>query len=132
VLRVANLSGSSLTFDANSVNHGTQGGVLGYPGGGPFTADTAAVLDEFTAVGRNIYDQGSTDRDVYSISANVIPGNSGGPLVNLNGEVIGVVFAASTAYNDVGYALSVPQVIHEVNEARAMNHTVSTGSCAQE
>ncbi len=132
VLRVANLAGSPLTFDPDTVGHGTQGGVLGYPGGGTFTADTAAVLDEFTAVGRNIYDQGSTQRDVYSVAADVIPGNSGGPLVNLNGEVIGVVFAASTEYNNVGYALSVPQVIHEVNEARASNHTVSTGGCAQE
>ena len=132
VLRIANLAGGALSFDVNAVSHGTQGGVLGYPGGGSFTADTAAVLDEFTAIGRNIYAQGSTQRDVYSIAANVIPGNSGGPLVNLNGNVIGVVFAASTEYNGVGYALSVPQVVHEVNQARALNHTVSTGSCAQE
>jgi S1-C subfamily serine protease len=105
---------------------------LGYPGDGPFTAGTAAVLEEFTAVGRNIYDQGTTDRDVYSIDANVIPGNSGGPLVDLNGQVMGVVFATSTEYNDVGYALGVPQVIHEIDQARLANHTVSTGSCAEE
>jgi len=132
VLRVSNLAGSPLTFDVDTISHGTQGGVLGYPGDGPFTAGTAAVLEEFTAVGRNIYDQGTTDRDVYSIDANVIPGNSGGPLVELNGQVMGVVFATSTQYNNVGYALSIPQIIHEIDEARMANQTVSTGSCAEE
>jgi S1-C subfamily serine protease len=132
VLRVADLAGGALNFNTNTISHGTQGGVLGYPGGGAFTASTAAVLDEFTAEGRNIYDQGSTQRDVYSIAADVIPGNSGGPLVDLNGNVIGVVFASSTQYNNVGYALSITQVIHEIDEARAQNQTVSTGNCAQE
>ncbi|MGH7141947.1 MAG: MarP family serine protease [Candidatus Saccharimonadales bacterium] len=132
VLRVPNLAGGALTFDTNTISHGTPGGVLGYPGGGPFVADTAAVLDEFTAVGRNIYDQGTTERDVYSVKANVIPGNSGGPLVNLDGQVMGIVFAASTQYNDLGYALSNSQVIHEIDQARAMNQTVGTGSCAEE
>ena len=99
--------------------------------GGPFRADTAAVLDEFTAVGRNIYNQGDTTRDVYSVQADVIPGNSGGPLVDLSGNVIGVVFATSTEYNSVGYALSIHQVIDEINQAKASNQAVSTGSCAE-
>lgn len=131
VLRVSGLAGGPLSFNTQIIAHGTPAGVLGYPGGGPFQADTAAVLDEFTAVGRNIYNQGDTTRDVYSVQADVIPGNSGGPLVDLDGNVIGVVFATSTEYNSVGYALSIHQVINEINQAKATNQAVSTGSCAE-
>lgn len=131
VLRVSGLAGGPLPFNTQTISHGTPAGVLGYPGGGPFQADTAAVLDEFPAKGSNIYNQGVAIRDVYSIQANIIPGNSGGPLVDLSGNVIGVVFATSTDYNNVGYALSVHQVIDEINQAEAANQAVSTGSCAE-
>lgn len=131
VLKVGDLAGKPLFIDTASVNQGAPGAVLGYPGGGNFEARAAAVLDEFTANGRNIYDQGSTARDVYEIRADIIPGNSGGPLIDKDGAVIGVVFAESTTYNHVGYALSTKQVMSEINQAEAQNHTVSTGRCAQ-
>lgn len=131
VLEVDDLAGNPLQLRAQTVDRGTPGAVLGYPGGGDFTAKVAAVLDEFTATGRNIYGQGDTDRDVYELRADVIPGNSGGPLVASDGSVIGVVFAESTTYNHVGYALSMPKVISEINQAKQASGTVSTGSCAQ-
>lgn len=131
VLRAGNLAGGPLVFDPNSAAHGTPGGVLGYPGGGPFEADSAAVLDEFTALGRNIYNQGQTARDVYSIQAKVVPGNSGGPLVNLKGDVIGVIFATSTSYDNTGYALSLHAVMNEIAQAKAANQPASTGSCTE-
>lgn len=131
VLRVSNLAGRPLAFNVNTVGRGTPAGVLGYPGGGSFQADRAAILDEFTALGRNIYNQGSTTRDVYSIQATVVPGNSGGPLIDTDGDVIGVVFATSTTYNDVGYALSLQKVVGEVGAARSANQPVATGTCAE-
>ena len=130
ILRVKNLAGQPLFIDTAHVKQGTGGAILGYPGGGSFDAKVAAVLDEFTANGRNIYNQGNTDRDVYELKADVIPGNSGGPLVSQDGSVLGVVFAESTSYNHVGYALSSGQITGSINEAQAENHTVSTGSCA--
>ena len=131
VLRVNNLAGKSLPISTSHVDSGTAAAVLGYPGGGPFTANPAAVLDEFTATGRNIYGSGNTNRDVYEIQANVIPGNSGGPLVDKNGTVIGVVFAESTTYQHVGYALATGQVNTEIKQAIARNQPVSTGRCAE-
>ena len=130
VLRVYSLAGRPLPFNTDSFARGTPAGVLGYPGGGPFQADRAAILDEFTAIGRNIYNEGQTARDVYSIQATVVPGNSGGPLVNTEGDVIGVVFATSTSYNNVGYALSLQKVVGEVSQARSSSRPVSDGSCA--
>jgi S1-C subfamily serine protease len=131
VLTTRNLKGSPLIVADTTVNNDTQAAVLGYPGGGNFTASPAVVLEEFIATGRNIYNQGNTDRNVYEIKANVIPGNSGGPLITINGKVIGVVFAESTTYNQVGYALATPQVLPEIHQAEARNQTVTTGTCAE-
>lgn len=131
VLRVQDLAGSPLSINTSHAPNGTASAVLGYPGGGGFTADPASILSEFTAVGRNIYGEGQTSRDVYGVKANIIPGNSGGPLVNRNGDVIGIVFAESTTYNQVGYALTTPQVVTELHQAEARNTVVSTGQCAE-
>ena len=131
VLRVSNLAGHSLTIDTTRVNHGTPAAVLGYPGGGNFNAGPAAVIDEFNATGYDIYGHGNTNRDVYEIQANIIPGNSGGPLVAQNGSVLGIVFAESTTYNHVGYALTSAQIDGELKQAAHHTQTVSTGSCAE-
>lgn len=131
VLRVPNLAGGPLELERDEVPSDTVAAIAGYPGGGGFTASGARVLDQFTATGRNIYGQGRTDRDVYELAANVHPGNSGGPLILSDGSVGGIVFAESTTYDHVGYALTMTQVIHELHTARAQNQPVSTGSCAE-
>ncbi len=131
ILTTSDLTGKPLSIANSTVKLGTDGAVLGFPGGGNFMADPAVVLDDFSATGRNIYDQGNTNRDVYEIKATVIPGNSGGPLINSNGTVIGIVFAESTTYNQVGYALTTPQVLTEIQQAEARNQATSTGSCAE-
>jgi S1-C subfamily serine protease len=131
VLKANDLAGSPLAITTEHIERGSGGAVLGYPGGGSFTAGAAVVLDEFTAVGRNIYNTSTTQRDVYELSAHVIPGNSGGPVIDRDGTVIGVVFAESTTYNNVGYALTTPQVVSELRQAEAQSRTVATGNCAE-
>lgn len=129
LLRVNDLAGRPLHVTDQIAKPGTPGAVLGYPGGGNFTADPGVIIDEFNAYGSNIYAQGTTQRDVYEIEANVIPGNSGGPLVNTDGTVVGVVFAASTEYNKVGYALVTKPIVSIINQNSADTRPVGTGSC---
>ena len=131
VLKTSNLSGNPLNIDPNIAKDGTPGAVIGYPGGGPLNAGTAVILDEFNAEGRNIYGNGNTYRSVYEIRAKVIPGNSGGPLILKNGQVDGVVFAESTSYKDIGYALTSGQIIPAIHQAISQNKIHSTGSCAE-
>ena len=129
VLRVQGLHDPSLALDPNVVSRGVVAAVLGYPGGGPFTAVPAGVMATFEAQGRDIYGRGLTVRDVYEIQAVVRPGNSGGPLVALDGQVIGVVFSRSTTNGDVGYALASSGVLSRVQSAENATITVGTGAC---
>ena len=131
VLRVSNLAGKPLAINATEEPNGTAGVILGYPGGGGFNAQTASVLDRFTALGRDIYGQSVTRRDVYSLQAHVIPGNSGGPLVAADGSVLGIVFATSTQYNNVGYALTGHQIASELAQAEQSTTTQHTGACSE-
>ncbi len=129
VLRVGGLQDPPLTLDPVEVTRGTQGAVLGYPGGGPFTVAPAGVMAGFDAEGRDIYGRGLTVRNVYEIQAVVRPGNSGGPLVETNGEVVGVVFSRSTTNDDIGYALASPGVLSRVEAAAKSTRAVGTGPC---
>lgn len=130
VLKTNNLAGAPLSIDSADQSPGTQGVVLGYPGGGSFSAGPSAILDEFNASGRDIYGSGLTVRAVYELQADIIPGNSGGPLIEKNGAVMGVVFAKSTTYQNVGYALAMAKVNSEVHQAEGSTTAVSTGQCA--
>ena len=134
VLRVSDgskLAGKPLPIDTAKARDGAPGVVLGYPGGGGFTAGAATILDQFTAVGRDIYGADETRRSVYELKADVIPGNSGGPLVDADGEVAGLIFAQSTTYQQIGYALTTPLVAEGLQQALADNRPVGTGSCAE-
>ena len=130
IVRVANLAGAPLTISSDHVTTGAPSVVLGFPGGGAFRADPAVILDQFLASGRDIYGKGSTVRAVYEVKAEIIPGNSGGPLVSKDGQVIGVVFAESTTRQNVGYVLTAPQIKQAIQSAISRNQTTSTGTCA--
>jgi S1-C subfamily serine protease len=130
ILRTNAPLGPVLTLDPNEVARGTQAAILGYPEDGPLTVGGAGISAQITALGKDIYNQGAVTRSVYSLSANVRPGNSGGPLVVAGGEVVGVVFSRSTVYPDVGYALASPGVLARVQAAQSRQTPVSTQKCA--
>ena len=129
ILRTNAPMGPALSISPNVVSRGTQAAILGYPEDGPLTIDSAGVTEEITAVGKDIYNNGSVTRGVYALDATVLPGNSGGPLLGPGGQVIGVVFSRSTVYANVGYALTSPGVLSRVQQAEGHRAAVSTGPC---
>ncbi len=130
VLRSAPLGEPALAVSPGLVQRGAASVVLGYPGGGSFSARPAGVLARFEAQGRDIYATALTVRTVYELQAVVRPGNSGGPLVSPSGTVLGVVFSRSSTNPDIGYALASPGVRSRVLDAERHPTDAGTGACA--
>src|SRR5690606_31681351 len=55
---------------------GDTGGVFGRPGGGPLEISPFRVADQIDARGRDIYDSGTTNRDVLVLASELAPGDS--------------------------------------------------------
>jgi len=129
VLYVPGLQTRSLKF-AGQARTGYSAIVAGYPHDVPKLNSVAARIGGVqSARGPNIYQNAQVTREIYSIRANVEPGNSGGPLLAPNGSVYGVVFAAAVGQRDTGYALTAAEVSPDVRAGAGAKAAVSTGGC---
>lgn len=101
---------------------------MGYPHGGPFSSKPATVqgLGYTSTTSRD--GTKAQPREIYQLAADVQQGNSGGPLLNQQGQVIGVVFAKSTE-GQTGYALSLTELKPVLEGLSSMTSQVSTGQC---
>lgn len=133
VLRVDTAGRPSLQFDIESGQAAEARdpvAVVGYPEDGPFDVQPGRVRAQQRLRSPDIYGRGTVLREVYSVRSLVRPGNSGGPLVTPDGDVAGVVFAASVTDPDTGYAVTADQV-EELADAGRHDETVAdTGDCA--
>jgi S1-C subfamily serine protease len=114
-----------------TAERGTQGAAIGYPGGRGETVSPAVVDGQVQAEGRDIYGQNLVVRQIWIIQARVQPGNSGGPLVDRDGSVVGVVFATSTNQPNQAYALTNDEVSPDIQKAVGKTQPVPVGNCAE-
>ncbi len=128
ILEVPNLPAAPLPFAPAPAVTGTDVLVLGYPGGGDFAATPARIREVIELKGPDIYRTTTVNREVYTIRGTVRQGNSGGPLINRQGQVLGVVFGAAVDDNDTGFVLTANEVSHHLDQ---VNNTerAPTGSC---
>lgn len=108
---------------------GTVGAVQGYPWGGPFVSGGAEVLDAGPIAAESIDGASRAPRDTYTLAADVNPGNSGGPVLSLEGAVIGMVYAKAAALEDVGYAHTMAELDPVIAIAPGLTEPVGTGAC---
>ncbi len=108
---------------------GASAAVPGYPLDGPYSVVPARVRSTVAARGLDIYGRGRVVREIYSLNTTVQPGNSGGPLVDSAGRLVGVVFAKSLEDPQTGYALTLAEARPVLDEARTATKRVATGAC---
>lgn len=129
LLHSENLGIQPLSWADRVAESGDDAIVLGHPKGGPFAASPARVREHFTVSGPNIYADKRVEREAYSLRGTVVEGNSGGPLIDASGHVLGLVFGADINDVDTGYALTKNEVLKHTASAMQSEVPVSTGKC---
>lgn len=105
---------------------GADAAILGYPENGPYAVAPARLGETRPTVSEDSYGNGPIDRTIVALRGAVRSGNSGGPLVDGEGRVVGTVFAATTSGPPGGFAIPA----EDVREALAgISAPVSTGPC---
>ncbi len=131
VLRVRGLGARPLPLAAHPAS-GTPAGILGYPQNGPFDIQPGRIAATVTATTQDAYGNGPVQRSIEPLRGLVRPGNSGGPLVDRAGAVVGTVFAAISGPTSGSDGLAVPNALVRGQLARAESGSgpVGSGACA--
>jgi S1-C subfamily serine protease len=127
LLRVSGLDDAPLSF-APSVDSGTPGAVVGYPENGPLTITPARAGGTGPVITQDSYGRGPVTRELTALRGEVHSGNSGGPLVDGDGKVMGTVFAATTQGKPGGYAVPNGVVASALSDSTGAE---STGPCTR-
>lgn len=128
VLRVSGLGAEPL--DTSGPRSNEQAAVIGFPGNGPLNLQAATTGETRRVVSSDAYNEGPIERVVTSFRVHVRPGNSGGPAVNGDGEVISTIFASRADSSDSGYGIPAQIIERRVEAASNRYSPVSTGPCS--
>ena len=128
ILDVPDLPSTPLQFDMQEAPTGTDAVVMGYPGGGEFTATPGRIREIIQLNGPDIYHTTTVTREVYTIRGTVRQGNSGGPLIDRDGKVLGVVFGAAVDDADTGFVLTANEVAKQMSKI-GNTQRVATDTC---
>lgn len=130
VLRVTGLSAPPLALVGQPAAS-TSAAILGFPGNGPFDVRPGRIGAARTVVSQDAYGQGPVRRSVTPLRGLVRSGNSGGPLVDARGRVVGTVFAATTGGGPhAGFAVPNPVAARTLRSA-ASGRSIPPGPCAE-
>lgn len=129
VLAVPGLPQVPLQFAPTAADTGADAIIMGYPGGGPLYTGPARVRDRGDISGPDFRSSHTVLRDVYALYGSVRAGNSGGPLFDVQGRVLGVVFASAVDDPTTGYALTADQVARAATAGATARGAVNTGPC---
>ena len=110
---------------------GEPAAVPGFPDNGPLDIEPARTGATQRVISADAYNRGPVERTVTSFRVHVLPGNSGGPVINTDGEVVATVFASRTSSRNAGYGIPSQIVQRRLAVAAERTEPVSTGGCAR-
>jgi len=79
--------------------------------GNPYGLGSSISAGILGAIGRKVVYKGKiVFNDILQVDAPIYPGNSGGPLINLNGEMIGISTAVHRNAPGIGFAIPIMRI----------------------
>ncbi|HKH11957.1 MAG TPA: MarP family serine protease [Rubrobacter sp.] len=109
---------------------GETAAVVGFPQNGPLDVQPARTGETKRVYSGDAYNDGPVERLVTGFRVFVRPGNSGGPAVNADGEVVSTIFASRADSSNVGYGIPSQLVQRHLGVASERTEPVGTGGCA--
>jgi S1-C subfamily serine protease len=132
VLAVAGLDEPALTLSRDPAS-GTAGAILGYPENGPYDVRPGRIGRTQSVITQDAYGRGPVTRLLTPVRGLVRPGNSGGPLVGADGEVLTTIFAGTVGGGPAGgYGVAnrtVESTVAQANVRARAGEQVSTEGC---
>jgi S1-C subfamily serine protease len=86
------------------------GEAFGFRDGGPLKIRTLTSSKPLQETGRDIYDERVSVRQVLRLAADLGPGDSGAPVVDAAGRVLGLVFSRAPDRSTTAFALSAEEI----------------------
>ncbi len=126
-LAVVKIDGQNLPTapigDAESLEIGDVVIALGHPLGiSPEEGGATVTYGIISNLGRSFQIEGVPYYDVIQTDAAISPGNSGGPLINTSGEVIGINSAGLDIGQNLNYAISMATAGHVFEDLVTFGH----------
>lgn len=129
VLRVPGIRGRARPLPVrHDPPSGASGAILGFPHNGPYDVEPARIGRTEHALTDDAYGNGPVKRSIVILRGRIRSGNSGGPVVDSRGKVLGTVFAATRHTSPRG-GYGVPNAVVE-DALSGADDAVGTGSCA--
>ena len=129
ILRSSGIAGTPALEQDVDEEPGAAAAVLGFPQNGPYDVEPARLGQTREVLSDDAYGDGPIRRRITSIRGRVRSGNSGGPVVDNDGQVVGTIFAATVGGGGRS-GLAVPASV--VDDAlRRADDRVQNGPCAR-
>lgn len=131
ILRASGIRGvPALPIDTDA-KVGTSAAIMGFPNNGTLDIRAGRLGQTATFRTQDAYGRGGVRRRITVLRGRVRQGNSGGPMVDGDGEVVTTIFAASVGNSRRGgYGVPDSVVSRALASALARGTRVSSGRCA--
>jgi hypothetical protein len=112
LLEIDSVGGEALRLADQTDEDATPlpGEAFGFRNGGPLSIRTLTSSKPLQETGRDIYDERVSVRQVLRLAADLGPGDSGAPVVDSAGDVLGVVFSRAPDRSTTAFALAAREI----------------------